>query len=146
MPNQYVKSNYTVNATKIVQMMQKIEESALFRSTGGVHVAALFEDKQFIGLAEDIGRHNSIDKVIGRGILAKVNFHNSVLISSGRQPADMILKAVRMGIPIVVSRAAPIRSGIIAADKNGITLVCFVRGQRMNIYTHQKRIQISKDK
>jgi FdhD protein len=145
MANQYVKSNYAVNASKIVQMIQKIDESALFKSTGGVHVAALFEEERFIGLAEDIGRHNSIDKMIGRGILSKVNFTNSVLISSGRQPADMVLKAVRMGIPIVVSRAAPIRSGIIAADKNGITLVCFVRGQRMTIYTHPKRIRFSKD-
>ena len=145
MSNQKVKSNYTVNATKIVQMMQKIDKGSLFRSTGGVHVAALFEDERFIGLAEDIGRHNSIDKVIGMGILSEVNFTNSVLISSGRQPADMVLKAVRIGIPIVVSRAAPIRSGIMAADKNGVTLVCFVREQRMNIYTHPKRIRYSKN-
>jgi formate dehydrogenase accessory protein FdhD len=52
----------------------------------------------------------------------------------------MVLKAVKMGIPIVASRAAPIRSGIIAAEKNGVTLVCFVREQRMNVYTHPDRI------
>jgi FdhD protein len=76
------------------------------------------------------------------GILSEVNFAHSVLISSGRQPADMVLKAVRMGIPIVVSKAAPICSGIIAAEKNGVTLVCFVREQHMNVYTHLNRIQI----
>lgn len=138
--NLYVKSNYKVKASNIIQMMQKIDEGKLFRSTGGIHVAALFEEERFIGLAEDIGRHNSVDKVIGIGILNNVNFANSVLISSGRQPADMVLKAVRMGIPIVASRAAPIRSGIIAAEKNGVTLVCFVREQRMNVYTHPNRI------
>jgi FdhD protein len=137
----YVKSKYEVKAKKIVQMMQTIDEGKLFKSTGGVHVAALFEEDRFIGLAEDIGRHNTIDKVIGMGILSEVNFAHSVLISSGRQPADMVLKAVRMGIPIVVSRAAPIRSGIIAAEKNGVTLVCFVREQHMNVYTHLNRIQ-----
>ena len=138
--NRYVKSNYQVKASKIIQMMQVIDKGKLFRSTGGVHVAALFEKGKFMALAEDIGRHNSIDKVIGVGILNNVNFEKSVLISSGRQPADMVLKAVRMGIPIIASRAAPIRSGIIAAEKNGVTLVCFVREQRMNVYTHHNRI------
>ena len=107
--NLYVKSKYKVKATTIIQMMQKIDESKLYRTTGGVHVAALFENERFIGLAEDVGRHNTIDKVIGIGILSKVQFAKSVLISSGRQPADMVLKAVRIGIPIIVSRAAPIR-------------------------------------
>ena len=138
--NRPVKSNYKVKASNIIQMMQKIDKGKLFRSTGGVHVAALYNEGKFLALAEDIGRHNSVDKVIGIGILNKVNFTNSVLISSGRQPADMVLKAVRMGIPIIASRAAPIRSGIIAAEKNGVTLVCFVREQRMNIYTHPDRI------
>ncbi len=138
--NRPVKSNYRVKASKIIQMMQKIDKGKLFRSTGGVHVAALFTEGKFLALAEDIGRHNSVDKVIGIGILNNVNFTNSVLVSSGRQPADMVLKAVRMGIPIIASRAAPIRSGIIAAEKNGVTLVCFVREQRMNIYTHPERI------
>ncbi|MCK5625490.1 formate dehydrogenase accessory sulfurtransferase FdhD [Candidatus Bathyarchaeota archaeon] len=138
--NRYVKSNYKVKASNIIQMMQKIDKGKLFRSTGGVHVAALFTEGEFIALAEDIGRHNSIDKVVGIGILKNINFANSILVSSGRQPADMVLKAVRMGIPIIASRAAPIRSGIIAAEKNGVTLVCFVREQRMNIYTHPNRI------
>ena len=79
--NLYVKSKYEIKAKKIVQMMQKIDEGQLFKSTGGVHVAALFEADRFIGLAEDIGRHNTIDKVIGMGILSKVNFAHSVLIS-----------------------------------------------------------------
>ncbi len=138
--DRYVKSNYKVKASNILQMMQTIDKGKLFRLTGGVHVAALFEKGEFIALAEDIGRHNSVDKVIGIGILNNVNFTNSVLVSSGRQPADMVLKAVKMGIPIVASRAAPIRSGIIAAEKNGVTLVCFVREQRMNVYTHPDRI------
>lgn len=137
---QLVKSKYEVKAGIIINMAKKLDESKLFRSTGGVHVAALFEEERFVAFAEDVGRHNTIDKVIGIGIQLKVNFANSVLISSGRQPADMVLKAATMGIPIVVSRGAPIRSGIIAAEKTGVTLACFVREQRMNVYTHSSRI------
>ena len=137
---QLVESNYKVKAGDIIKMTQKIDEGKLYRSTGGVHVAALFEEERLVALAEDVGRHNTIDKVVGIGIQSKVNFSNSVLVSSGRQPADMVLKAARMGIPIVVSIAAPIRSGVIAAEKTGVTLACFVRKQQMNVYTHPSRI------
>jgi len=135
-----VESEYAVKAEAIISMVNRLDESRLFRLTGGVHVAALFENERLIAFAEDVGRHNTIDKVVGMGIQSNVNFSNSVLVSSGRQPADMILKAARMGIPIVVSKAAPIRSGIIAAEKTGITLACFARDPKMNVYSHHSRI------
>jgi FdhD protein len=135
-----IKSEYAVKADAIISMVNRLDESRLFRLTGGVHVAALFENEGLVAFAEDVGRHNTIDKVVGLGIQSNVNFSNSVLVSSGRQPADMILKAARMGIPIVVSKAAPIRSGIIAAEKTGITLACFARDPKMNVYTHHSRI------
>jgi FdhD protein len=139
-PQCYVNSKYQIKARSIIQMVQRLNEGTLFQLTGGVHVAALFEDSQFVTLAEDVGRHNTLDKVIGVGIELKSDFSKSVLVSSGRQPADMVLKAARMGIPILVTKAAPIRSGIIAAEKTGVTLVCFVRKQKMNVYTHSHRI------
>lgn len=135
-----VESKYKVKADVVVEMVKKLDEDKLFKLTGGVHVAALFEEERLIALAEDVGRHNTIDKVVGIAIQLKVNFSNSVLVSSGRQPADMVLKAAKMGIPIVVSKAAPIRSGVIAAEKTGVTLACFVRNKRMNVYTHHNRI------
>jgi len=141
---QLIDSDYKVRAVDIIKMAQKLDEARLFRVTGGVHVAALFEEERLVALAEDVGRHNAVDKVVGMAIQSKVDFSSCVLISSGRQPADMVLKAARMGIPIVASRAAPIRSGIIAAERAGVTLVCFVRDQRMNIYTHPSRISIGK--
>ncbi len=135
-----VESEYTVKADAIISMVNRLNESKLFRLTGGVHEAALFENEKLVAFAEDVGRHNAIDKVVGISIQSNVNFSYTVLVSSGRQPADMVLKAARMGIPIVVSKAAPIRSGIIAAEKTGITLVCFVRNPKMNVYTHHYRI------
>jgi len=135
-----VESDYQVKSADIVRMVRKLDESRLFQETGGVHAAVLFEEGRLVGFAEDVGRHNAIDKVVGIGIQSRIDFSCSVLVSSGRQPADMVLKAARMQIPIVASKAAPIRSGIIAAKKSGITLVCFVREQRMNVYTHPHRI------
>ena len=135
-----IDSSFKIWAHQLPPMMEALNHSQLFQSTGGVHVAALFPPKHALFLAEDVGRHNAVDKVIGAGLQAGIKFSESILVSSGRQPADMVLKAARVGIPIVVSRAAPIRSGIIAADNTGITLVCFVRDHRMNVYTHHNRI------
>jgi FdhD protein len=138
--NEVIVSDYSISAGTGIELVQQLDEGTLFRSTGGVHVAALFEDEELVAFAEDVGRHNTIDKVIGFGIQSNVNFSNSILVSSGRQPADIVLKAARIGIPIIISKAAPIRSGIIAAEKTGITLVCFARTHRMNVYTHHRRL------
>ncbi len=136
-----MKSDYTVKAGHITRMIQQLDDQAnLFKLTGGTHASALFEEGKLVAFAEDIGRHNAIDKAIGIAVQSDVDFSKCVLVSSGRQPADMVLKAARMEIPILASKASPIRSGIIAARKAGVTLVCFVRQQRMNIYTHPNRI------
>ncbi len=136
-----VGSDYQVKAEDIIRMIQELDDrSVLFKSTGGTHASGLFEAGELVAFAEDIGRHNAIDKVIGTALESKVDFSKSVLVSSGRQPADMVLKVARMGIPILASKASPIRSGVIAAKKTGLTLVCFVREQRMNVYTYPDRI------
>jgi len=137
-----IESGYNVRASSVIKMIREELEkrSKLFKLTGGTHAAALFEREKIVAFAEDIGRHSAIDKTIGIAIQSKVDFSECVLVSSGRQPADMILKVARMGIPILASKASPIYSGIIAAEKTGVTLVCFVRGQRMNVYTYPSRI------
>jgi FdhD protein len=135
-----VKSNYKINASEIIRLAQNLESGRLYQMTRGVHVAVLFENEKIVALAEDVGRHNTVDKVIGIGLQSHVDFSNSVLISSGRQPADMVLKAARVGIPIVVSTSSPIRSGIITAEKTGVTLVCSVTQGTMKIYAHPHRI------
>jgi len=141
---QMVKSDYKVESSDIVKMVQELDKSKLYRSTGGVHAAALFEEGKLVAFAEDVGRHNAVDKAVGIAIQSKVKFSRSILVSSGRQPADMVLKAAKMRIPIVVSIAGPIRSGIIAAEKTGVTLVCFVKKQEMKVYTHPGRILMNK--
>ncbi len=139
-----VDSEYKVKAAEILAFAKILNErSQVFKLTGGTHSAAIFGNGELVAFAEDVGRHNAVDKAIGAAAISGTDFSRSVLMSTGRQPADMVLKAARVGIPIVASLSAPLRSGIIAADKAGITLACFVRGKRMNVYTHHERIELN---
>jgi FdhD protein len=133
-----VHSNLILNSIKQMQL-----ETPLYRETGGCHGAAIFNFKgELIGCKEDIGRHNAIDKVIGEMLLTDQNFEDKFLTSTGRLTGDCVLKAVRAKIPIVASLSAAIESGIRLAFSYGITLIGFVRGSRMNIYTNPHRIEI----
>ena len=116
-----------------------------FRKTGGVHIAALYSSKgELLTFAEDVGRHNAVDKVIGVYALKKGDFSQCFLASSGRLTGDIVLKAARMGIPVVASLSAAVDSGIEVAKRINLTLIGFVRGQRMNVFTFPERIVISK--
>jgi len=132
----------TVEAKVISESVKRLNTLAeRFRKTGGVHVAALYSAKgELSALSEDVGRHNAVDKVIGVGTAKKLDFENLFLALSGRLTGDIVLKAARMKIPIVTSMAAAINSGVEAAQLTRITLIGFVRGKRMNVYTYPERI------
>jgi FdhD protein len=122
-------------------MKQMQTESPLFRETGGCHAAAIFNlNGNMLSLKEDIGRHNAIDKVIGELLMRKHTFTDLFLTSTGRLTGDSVLKAVRAKLPIVASHSAAIESGVRLAFTYGITLIGFVRGARMNVYTNPHRI------
>lgn len=124
-----------------VQQLNKLAN--LFRKTGGVHAAALFDAKGgLITLAEDVGRHNAVDKAIGAGALKGTCFDVCFLALSGRLSGDIVSKAARVRIPLVASLAAALSSGIEVANYANLTLVGFVRGKRMNIYTNSHRIRL----
>jgi FdhD protein len=132
----------TVEAKIISESVKRLNMLAeTFRKTGGVHVAALYSaGGELLAFSEDVGRHNAVDKVIGAGVSRKLDFENSFLALSGRLTGDIVLKGARMRIPIVASIAAAINSGVETAQRTGITLVGFIRGKRMNIYTYPERI------
>lgn len=135
----------TVNAAVVYQSVLQLNTIAeQFRKTGGVHAAALYsQDGKLVALAEDVGRHNAVDKVIGVGATKNMDFRNLFLALSGRLSGDIVLKAARMKLPIIASLAAAISSGLEAAQLTGITLVGFARAKRMNVYTYPERIVFS---
>jgi FdhD protein len=114
--------------------------SALYLETGGVHSAALSDGKDILFFSEDIGRHNAVDKLIGKAFLRDVSIENKILITSGRVTSEIVTKAGRNRFPILISRAAPSCMAISYAEDMGITLIGFARGDRMNIYSWPNRI------
>ena len=134
-----VASSITVTADGIRAVTAAIE-SDTWRRTGGVHCSVLFCDGEPVTRACDVGRHNTVDKVVGYAALHGIDRSRCVLGCTGRQPAGMVAKAANAGIPIVVSRAASTDQGILTAQRAGLTLICFSRGERFTIYTHPERV------
>jgi FdhD protein len=118
------------------------KESELYNLTGCVHKAMIYLLDGTTVTAEDIGRHNAIDKVVGKCKLKGFDTTKSILFVSGRLSSEMVTKAVMHKIPIVVSRTAPTNLGVQTAQKHGVTLIGFARGRKMNLYTHGGRIDV----
>jgi formate dehydrogenase accessory protein FdhD len=139
-----VFSDLKIEAEVIRNCVNSLNSSAkIFKKTGGVHAAAIYrKDGSLVGFAEDVGRHNAVDKVIGSCILRRNHFADCFLVLTGRLTGDIVMKAARTGIPIIASMAAAINSGIAVAKRSRITLVGFVRGNRMNVYTFPDRILV----
>ncbi len=117
-------------------------ESELYNLTGCVHKAMIYLLDGNTITAEDIGRHNAIDKVVGKCKLQGLDTTKSILFVSGRLSSEMVTKAVMHKIPIIISRTAPTYLGVQTAHKHGVTLIGFARGKKMNIYTHAGRIDV----
>jgi len=134
-----VASRITVTVDGIRAVTAAIE-SDVWRRTGAVHCSVLFCDGELVTRACDVGRHNTVDKVVGYAALRGLDRSRCILGCTGRQPAGMVAKAANAGIPIVVSRAASTDRGILTAERAGITLIGFSRGPRFTIYTHPERV------
>ncbi|NLZ92819.1 MAG: formate dehydrogenase accessory sulfurtransferase FdhD [Firmicutes bacterium] len=139
-----VQSDFSLTSEQVIQLMKKLQEKAeLFRRTGGIHSAALCSHTEILYFCEDIGRHNAVDKLVGMCLRDKIEITDKVLATSGRISSEILVKTAKLGIPILISRAAPTTLSIELAENLGITLVGFVRGRRFNIYTNQERIILS---
>ena len=137
-----VESKLKVKAALVFECVNQLNFKAEgFRKTGGLHVSAIYNYVgTLVALAEDVGRHNAVDKVIGMSALKGVSFDMCFVALSGRMSGDVVFKAANVGLPIVASLAAALSSGVDMAEKANVTLAGFVRGKRMNIYTVPERI------
>ncbi len=133
----------TVAAETLSAMPHRLrDEQKVFASTGGLHGAALFHvDGTTLAVREDIGRHNAVDKVIGWALENdRIPLSATVLLVSGRASFELTQKAVMAGIPVLAAVSAPSSLAVDLASQSGLTLVAFLRGDSMNIYTRGDRV------
>lgn len=136
-----VDSQTSIHIVKIFSMVTEFQQRSLvFRTTGGVHSAALCDSNGIIIFNEDIGRHNAIDKIFGECILKDIPTSDCIIITSGRISSEILLKVAKRNIPILISKSAPTNLGRNLANELGVTLIGFVRGQRMNVYANDWRV------
>jgi FdhD protein len=120
------------------------EGQAVFGATGGLHASALFSATgELIALREDVGRHNALDKLVGSRLLAgELPLHDRILLVSGRASFELVQKAAVAGIPVLAAVSAPSDLAVQAAERLGVTLVGFLRGEGFNVYTRPDRVAL----
>ncbi|GAH37895.1 unnamed protein product [marine sediment metagenome] len=138
---QKVDSELVVAPAEVLSLMKQLRQQAqLFQTCGGVHTSALADTRHLLVVAEDIGRHNTLDKIQGECLLRGLSTRDRLLLTTGRLSSEMVLKAARMQTPIVVSRSSPMERAISLASDLGITLVGYARSHRLSVYSGEKRL------
>jgi FdhD protein len=136
-----VESKTSLSTAEVFDLVKEFQHtSQIFRTTGGVHSAAVCDNENILIFREDIGRHNALDKVFGECILKDIPTGGRVVLTSGRVSSEILFKVVRRNIPLLISRSAPTDMGVKLAGELGVTLIGFVRGKRMNVYANDWRI------
>jgi FdhD protein len=136
-----VESLLQVSLGEILALTREFQHrSETFRTTGGVHSAAMCDTSNILVFNEDIGRHNALDKVFGECLLNGIPTDDRLVITSGRISSEILLKVARRNIPVLISKSAPTNLGVKMANELGVTLVGFVRGKRANVYTNTWRV------
>jgi FdhD protein len=138
---QKIRSAKKISPSQIFILMQQMNErSFLYQKSGSVHGAALADGKKIRIFCEDIGRHNAVDKVFGDAFLKEIPVSGKILLTTGRVSSEILVKAVKRRIPFLLSYSGPTDLAIDLARQIGITLIGYIRGNRMRIYSHGERV------
>ncbi len=137
-----VNSDLKVRREDVFACVRAILKSDIFTETEAIHSAGLFlNGKEAVCIAEDLGRHHALDKVIGGGLLQGTDFRRTLAASTGRQSSEMIYKCLKAGIPVIATKGVPTTLAIEIAEKAGITIAGLIRGTTMTVYSHPERIK-----
>ncbi len=137
----FAESRLEVEPEAICDLVERLFQSQLlYRETGGVHTSALSDGEKVILVAEDIGRHNTLDKIAGLVLMKNIQPKNRILITTGRISSEMLQKAARIQAPILISRTSPSSLSIEMAERYGITLIGYARKHRFNVYSNSWRV------
>jgi FdhD protein len=132
---------FTIKAGRLKALFRAfLGMSGLHALTGCIHAACLCDGESVLCLAEDIGRHNAVDKVLGCALLKEMSFSGKMVLASGRLSSEIVAKCAGLGIPLVGSRGAPTSLALDTAARSGVTVVGFIRGDRLNVYTCKERV------
>jgi FdhD protein len=125
----------------LASIKQLLESAASYNLSGGIHTSALADENGLIAVAEDIGRHNTLDKLIGECLLRKIATRGKILLASGRVSSEMLRKAAIMQAPVIASLTSPTDRAVIQARDVGITLIGYARGSHLTVYSRPERVQ-----
>jgi len=130
-----IRSPLKVRPQQLSDRMRELFAAGVnYRTSRGIHGAALADEDRLLIVAEDVGRHNAVDKVKGEALLKEVPTTDRILLSTGRISSEMLLKAVRMGVPLIASRTSPTEMAVSLAEQLGVTIVGYVRSDSLNLY------------
>lgn len=136
-----ITADLTVQPQQLAELMRRLHQGAeLYQRARGIHTAVLADGDDILVQVEDIGRHNCLDKLAGAALMGNIQTNGRILMSSGRISSEMINKARRMGAPIVCSRTSPTSLSVALAESWNMTIVAYLRQDRMRIYTHPERL------
>ncbi len=137
-----LQNSFVLKPFFVLKLMNKfINLSTTFKDTGAVHTAAITDREEIKYFYDDIGRHNAIDKCVGKALKEDIDLKEHILLVTCRMSSGIISKVVNSGIPVIISRAPPTSTAIDLAKKNNTTIIGFCRGTRFNIYSHPNRIE-----
>jgi FdhD protein len=136
-----VDSDLVVTPEEVLSLMKRLhQQQDLFQLGGGIHSSALCDRRQILVQAEDIGRHNTLDKIMGECLMRRLPTQDCILLTTGRISSEMLLKAARMQTPIVVSRGSPTERAISLGNELGVTIIGYARGSRLSVFSCEKRL------
>jgi FdhD protein len=140
-----IESSLRLEPARLFERMKDLYQQAVgYRTSRGIHGAALADADRLLFMAEDVGRHNAVDKICGEALLQGVTTRDRVLLSTGRVSSEMLLKGARMGTPLVVSRTSPTEMAVSLAEQLGVKVVGYLRQDALNVYAGGEHLVLEK--